>query len=343
MRNFLILLLLTVALPAHAIKIQQQGIVSQSDCSARGIANSVCLPLDNQIFVSALGLNESLDVAITNGAFAGAANSSQLVGNVAIFPSVSANALTVALLTSSGSSPSSGSPLTFYFRSTTATIGQYFPLTVTSNISIVVPATATLGQASAVATPTYIYAQALGGNVHLCVSSNPAIDEGTLQTSTTVNTSATARPALYCSTGGTGPVRLIGRFVSQQTTAGQWASAPTEVSVLPFVTPIAQNQTPLDVEFNSSTAACTVNGICASSGSSGSSGINRTALGTYNLVFSPSTYSLPPVCTCIAAPGEICTIQANATAAAFFFETQTSSTGAAVDASSWNITCTGFK
>ncbi len=343
MRTFLILLFLVIALPAHAIKIQQQGIVSQADCTARSISNAVCLPLDSQIYVSALGLNESLDVAITNGAFAGAANSSQLVGNVGLFPSVAANALTVALLTSSGSSPSSGSPVLFYFRSTTATIGQFFQLSVTSNISVVVPATATLGQASAVATPTYVYAQAVGGIVRMCVSSNPAIDEGSLQTSITISTSSNARAALYCSTGGTGPVKLIGRFISQQATAGQWATAPTEVSVLPFVTPIAQNQTPLDVEFNYSTAACTVNGICTSSGSSGSSGVNRTALGTYNLVFESNTYSQPPVCTCTAAAGNICTIQANATATVFYFETQSSTTGSAVDSTSWNITCMGFK
>jgi hypothetical protein len=342
MRTFLILLLLAIALPAHAIKIQQQGIVSQADCTARSISNAVCLPLDSQIYVSALGLNESLDVAITNGAFAGAANSSQLVGNVGIFPSVSANALTVALLTSSGSSPSSGSPVLFYFRSTTATIGQFFSLSVTSNLSIVVPATATLGQASTVATPTYVYVQALSGNVHLCVSSNPAIDEGSLQTSTTVSTSSNSRPALYCSVGGTGPVKLIGRFVSQQATAGQWATAPTEVSVLPFVTPIAQNQTPIDVEFDFTSTACTVNGICTSSGSLGVSGVNRTATGTYNLVFSPNTYSQPPVCTCISDNNHVCQIQAAATATAFYFQTQATSTNAAVDAL-WNITCMGFK
>ena len=345
MRNFLILLLLTVALPAHAIKIQQQGIVSQSDCSARGIANSVCLPLDNQIFVSALGLDESLDVAITNGAFSGASNSSLLFGNSAIFPSVATNALTVALLTAGGSPPSSGSPVSFYFRSNTATVGQYFNLIVTANLSVVVPAGGTLGQVSGVPTSTYVYVQALSGNVQMCVSSNPALDEGTLQTSVTVSSGATSRTALYCAVGGTGPVRRIGRFLSTQATAGQWATAPSAVGVAPFDRPIAQNQLPYGIEYASSQTSCTSSPCTLVAQSGGVSQVTRAGTGTYSLVLNSGVFSGPMTCTCMSAlaSNTVCQISGNATSTNFFFETVVASTGSAIDSNAWNITCMGPK
>lgn len=41
----------TLSLPAaYAAKIQQQGIVSTSDCASRGISNSSCLPTADQIY-----------------------------------------------------------------------------------------------------------------------------------------------------------------------------------------------------------------------------------------------------------------------------------------------------
>ncbi|CAM6004923.1 unnamed protein product [Sphagnum balticum] len=57
-----------------ATKIQQQGIVTTTDCSNRGAANSVCLPLTSQIYDTQN--SQTLATSIANGQLGGAGGSS---------------------------------------------------------------------------------------------------------------------------------------------------------------------------------------------------------------------------------------------------------------------------
>ena len=236
MRTFnFIALFLALSAPAFASKIQQQGIVTAADCSSRSVANSACLPLDSQIYLS--GLGEQLSVGLANGVVAPSA--SNLIVNAGLTASVSANALTINLLTALGSTPSAASPVIVNYRSTTNAIGQFFQLSTTGALSLVIPSGVTIGEISGVSEATYVYVQDNLGVNQLCVSANGTWDEGVPQITAALSDGATQnlRNILHCTAAANAPVRLIGQVVSTQTVAGTWATAPALIGVIPFAKP----------------------------------------------------------------------------------------------------------
>ena len=164
-----------------------------------------------------------------------APDSSWEISNLSIAASVAANALTVALKDKSGADPSGGSPVKIGFRNSTLTTGTYTQRTVSAALSLTVPSSATLGHVSGATEYVHIYAQDNAGTVILCVSGGSAFDPGKTQTGIAISASATARNTLYCSSAVTAPIRYIGRVKISEATAGTWATAPTEVSINPFV------------------------------------------------------------------------------------------------------------
>jgi hypothetical protein len=89
--------------------------------------------------------------------------------NGTIVPSVSGNALTLAIKTLAGADPSASDPVWFVFRSATASSGSYSVVEVTAALSTTVPASSTLGFANA--TPGRIWVTAVNnaGTVSLAV------------------------------------------------------------------------------------------------------------------------------------------------------------------------------
>lgn len=171
-------------------------------------------------------------------------NQSNQIINAGVKASVAANALTVNLVQSDGASnPSNGSSaVSIAFRNATSATGGFSVLSVSSSLSVVAPSSATLGQISGATETTYVYAQNNSGAVQMCLSTYGEWDEGKPATSTSISSSATTRGILYCTSGASGAVRLIGYFVSSQSVAGNWASAPTQISVTsPYVKIQKQN------------------------------------------------------------------------------------------------------
>jgi len=156
------------------------------------------------------------------------------VTNLGITAAAQSGALVVNLTQAGGSTPSASSPVTISFNNATASGVYLTPISVTQTLSITVPGSATLGQGNGASVFTFIYAQDVSGAVQLCVSSTGSYDEGEAQTTLAVSAAATSSTALYCKAAGTGPVRLIGRFLSSQATAGTWLSNPTAIAVPPF-------------------------------------------------------------------------------------------------------------
>lgn len=116
-------------------------------------------------------------------------------------------------------------------RSSTAATGTYNLRTVTAALSIVVTSGATLGHTSAIPAYIYVYALDNAGTVELAVSSTRYSDNSIL-TTTTMSSSADDITGIYSTTGRSNvPVRIIGRLLSSQTTAGTWAAVATEISV----------------------------------------------------------------------------------------------------------------
>jgi microcystin-dependent protein len=157
-----------------------------------------------------------------------------MVRNVGITTSVGSNALTVAIKDQAGNDPSATSPVIANFRSSTATTGTYTTIALTSALSLVVSTGSTLGHPSASQYPIYVYLINSTGTTIKLGLSTALLDDKSLQTTVAEGGAGGALygSLLYSDAAYTNvPVRLIGRLLSTQSTAGQWASAMQEVSI----------------------------------------------------------------------------------------------------------------
>lgn len=220
--------------------------------------------------------------------------------NLGLSNSVASNALTISLKQSDGSSdPTAGSPVKIGFRSSTNSSGSYSELTVTSSLSIVVPSGATLGQASGVNEPLYVYAQNNSGSVQLCVTTNAWFDETTNISSSTISSSATSRNVLYCTTGVIAPIRLIGRLTINETTAGTWTATAGTVSIgrIPNERIATNNGNRIRIEtahINNSGTNCTI----GSQTDSWISSVTRTGISQCTLTLNVPSGTFPRWCIC---------------------------------------------
>lgn len=159
-----------------------------------------------------------------------------LLQNLGLAASVSGNALTISLKTAGGSDPSSGSPVKIGTRNSTLSTGTYNVRSVTGALSITVSSGSTLGTISGSASSVYVWAIDNSGTVELAVSASKKFDENVLQSTTAEGGAGAADDpnTLYSTTARTNvAVRLLGRVVSTQATAGTWATSPSEISLAP--------------------------------------------------------------------------------------------------------------
>lgn len=159
------------------------------------------------------------------------------IRNVGIGTSVGSSALTISLKQGDGSTNCStgGAACKIGMRSSTAATGGYSQRSVTGALSVVVSSGSTLGWASAAATYAYVYAIDNSGTVELAVSSS-YFDCGSVVSTTAEGGAGAAdsNAVMYSTTARTGVAcRLIGRFKATEATAGTWATAPSEVSLIP--------------------------------------------------------------------------------------------------------------
>ena len=160
------------------------------------------------------------------------------ISNCTLTATVAANAMTVALKTKAGADPSAGSPCLIGFRSATAATGTYEQVSTSSALSVVVSSGSTLGTTSTQPFYVYVYAINSGSGVVLGVQGlGPTLDEGSVASSTAEGGAGAADSAgtVYTTAAQTSkPVRLLGRILMTQTTAGTWAAGATEISNQPF-------------------------------------------------------------------------------------------------------------
>lgn len=161
------------------------------------------------------------------------------VTNYGMTAAVGSNALTLALVAADGTNASSTNPIDISFRSSTLATGTPVVRQVTGALSVVVSSGSTLGHTSAQDHYLYLYAIDNAGTVELAVSSN-WLDEGTRYSTTAEGGAGAADSftAVYSTTARTNvAVRHLGRFKSNQVTAGTWAAVPTEASLPPYKMP----------------------------------------------------------------------------------------------------------
>ena len=162
--------------------------------------------------------------------------------NGTIVPSVSGNALTLAIKTLAGNDPSATDPVWFAFRSATASSGAMTVIEVTAPLSTTVPAGSTLGFANGTPGRVWIVAVNNAGTVSLAVkqattaaggvlSTYPLVGEG-LANIVAYGGGANSAQVFYgTSTLSSVPYCTLG-FVTWEAgstlaTAGQWSAGPS--------------------------------------------------------------------------------------------------------------------
>lgn len=158
------------------------------------------------------------------------------VKNLGVTTSVASNALTITVTDAGGNTPSSTSPVVIPFNSVTGggTGGKYAVAQVTATLTITVPSGATLGHTSGVNQYIWVYALNNSGTAELAVSGIDYFDDGFQYTTTTISAGATSGSTLYSTTGRSSVnIRLLARIKISESTAGTWATAAADVSLLP--------------------------------------------------------------------------------------------------------------
>ncbi len=135
---------------------------------------------------------------------------------------VAANALTITL-----------APTNLDFRSATLGSGTIANRVVASQLSLVVPSTATLGTVSGVASRLALLAIDNAGTVELAVvnmAGGTPLDETGIINTTTIAGASNSATTVYSTTGRTGVAyRVEGYVESTQATAGTWVTAPSTI------------------------------------------------------------------------------------------------------------------
>lgn len=182
----------------------------------------------------AVGSNGSVLTADTN-ATTGVAwktiNNPNFIRNIIVQPSVAANALTVSLKTELGSNHATTDVGYVAFDNTG---GGYDVVTVLAATSVVISSGSTLGHFSGSNEYIYVYLINNASTAELAVSST-RFDENTVQSTTAEGGAGAAdsKTVMYSTTARSNvAVRLIGRWRSSQATAGTWASAIPEASMM---------------------------------------------------------------------------------------------------------------
>jgi hypothetical protein len=177
---------------------------------------------------------DGTDVSWDTAGGGGSVSSPEDATNYGFTTSVGASALTINLKNAAGSDATVGDPITISMRNATLATGTYSSRSVTSALSIVVSSGATLGHADGKASPIFVYALDNSGTVELAVSTT-RFDDSFIGSTTVMSSSSDVATTIYSTTARSNvPMRLIGRMISTQTTAGTWAATPTQIDLNPL-------------------------------------------------------------------------------------------------------------
>lgn len=158
--------------------------------------------------------------------------------NISIATSVASSALTVAIKTKAGSNASSTDKIQVGFRSATITSGVFVTREITSALSLVISSGSTLGQVNANPSRIWVYLIDNAGTPELAVSSAWYPEDALVSTTAEGGAGAAdSRTTIYSASARTNvAIRLIGYIGNTQTTAGTWASAGSQIQLLPALT-----------------------------------------------------------------------------------------------------------
>lgn len=155
--------------------------------------------------------------------------------NLGLKTTVGSSSMTIQLKQADGATdPGAGSGAVIIGFTGSAATGAYTIASAGSALSVVIPSGATLGQVSSVSQYIWVYAINDSG-LDLGVSGVKVFDDGTLQSTTAIGSGlAISGTTIYSTNTHTNkPIRLIGRALVNEGTAGTWLANATEVKLMP--------------------------------------------------------------------------------------------------------------
>lgn len=151
--------------------------------------------------------------------------------NVSLAPSFVAGGMTLNLLTSAGTAPTSSDPVKVAFR-TAAPSNGYVIRTATGTVGMVVPAGASLGLLPGATNYLYQYALDNAGVIEYAISPK-RFDEGEVQNTVAISSTSSDPTLLYSTAARTGvAIRQIGRIRAKNDVAGVWTGTGFDWSAL---------------------------------------------------------------------------------------------------------------
>lgn len=223
---------------SSAVQTQLNAKVADSDYTAKGdvlIASAASTP--TVLGVGTNGQVLTADSAETTGVKWATPDAiltkSYEISNLTLAASVGASALTISVKTQAGSDPTSGDPVEVAMRSSTLTSGVYNLRSITSSLSLTISSGSTLGHTSGNVHNIWVYLIDNAGTLELAASQTLISENSLISTSAEGGAGgADSNSTIYSTTARSSvPVRLVGKMVSTQTTAGTWAAVPTAISV----------------------------------------------------------------------------------------------------------------
>lgn len=169
------------------------------------------------------------------------------VENLGLLPSVGGSALTIDIVKADGTTALDGTTH-ITFRSETDASGALVTESLSTDIDIVIPSTATLGCENGGNCYYWIYAYWVSaGVVEACIIGQ-WLDESQLHNSTAIGTGSDAGNVLYCdSTSTSQPIKLIGRIKYDAAPNGTYAGVPDDVAINTDGAALRDTQFRLDV------------------------------------------------------------------------------------------------
>lgn len=184
---------------------------------------------------TAISLSGSAEVFITPSAteLSSTPYSALYAQNAGLAASVASSAMTIALKGADGNDPSTNNIVKV--PSTTQGTGSAVTTwrQVTSSLSVVIPSSTTIGTASGVQSPCYVYAIDNSGTIELAVSLYWHGQSGVV-TTVAISGGSTSTTMYSTSARTSVPFVCLGVVYSTQTTAGTWASTPSSVQMAPL-------------------------------------------------------------------------------------------------------------
>jgi hypothetical protein len=223
--------LVTSGLVAGSLYYSDPAIPGSITSTKPTTTNQWVTPVGTALSTTLLGINSSLaatsqkiqDLSLATVDYEG-------IYNLTFITSVALNALTVALkdLTGSADCSLTNAATVAFMNSADLVSGGKLKRLLTAASSLVVPSGATLGMTNAVATFLYIYLLDNAGTIELAISGKGDYDESSLQSTTAISGASSSATILYSAAARTNVcIRLLGRILISEATAGTWVTNST--------------------------------------------------------------------------------------------------------------------